>query len=228
MTRLRILVVEDDASILRGIVDNLRFEDFEVLEASDGETGLHVLREENPDLVILDVMLPKLSGLEVCRRARKEGLTTPIIFLTARSEETDRIVGLDLGADDYVTKPFSVGELIARVRAVLRRTDQATDGVTELRFGDARVDFRAYEAQRGEVRIDLTPKEFAVLRYLASRPSQVVRRDALLEEVWGYEADVTTRTVDNHVAALRAKLEGDAHSPSHLITVHGVGYKWVS
>lgn len=227
MTPSRILVVEDDTSILRGIVDNLRFDGFEVLEAGDGDTGLRLLRGEKPDLAILDVMLPKLSGLEVCRRVRKEGLTTPIIFLTARSEETDRIVGLDLGADDYVTKPFSVGELIARVRAVLRRTDHATDGLTHLLFSDARVDFRAYEAERGGVRVELTPKEFAVLRYIASRPSEVVRRDALLEEVWGYEADVTTRTVDNHVAALRAKLEVDSRNPHHLITVHGVGYKWV-
>lgn len=223
----RVLVVEDDPSILRGIADNLVFEGYEVLTASDGEIGQRLLHDERPDLVILDLMLPKLSGYELCRRVRKEGISTPIIMVTARGEETDRILGLDVGADDYVTKPFSVGELLARVRALLRRADRSRGQPHEIRFGDARVDFRTYQAERAGQPVELTPKEFAVLRYLAGRPSEVVRRDTLLEDVWGYESEITTRTVDNHIAALRAKLETDPRSPRHFVTVHGVGYKWV-
>lgn len=223
----RILVVEDDPSILRGIADNLVFENYEVLTATDGEAGHRLLREERPDLVILDLMLPKLSGHELCRRARKERIKTPIIIVTARGEEADRILGLDLGADDYITKPFAIGELLARVRAVLRRAEQPANEPDDLRFDDVRVDFRSYEAERGGRGVELTPKEFAVLRYLAARPSEVVRRDALLDDVWGYESDVTTRTVDNHVATLRAKLEQDPRNPRHLLTVHRVGYKWI-
>ena len=223
----RILVVEDDPSILRGVADNLVFENYEVLTAGDGETGLRLLREQHPDLVILDLMLPRLSGHELCSRARKERITTPIIMLTARGDESDRIVGLDLGADDYVSKPFAIGELLARVRAVLRRIDQVPGEPDEVSFDDARVNFKSYEAERGGRPVEMTPKEFAVLRYLAARPSEVVRRDTLLDEVWGYESDVTTRTVDNHVASLRAKLELDARNPRHLLTVHRVGYKWM-
>jgi DNA-binding response OmpR family regulator len=223
----RVLIVEDDPSIARGIADNLVFENYEVLTARDGETGLRLLREERPDLVILDLMLPKLSGHELCRRARKERITTPIIMVTARGEEADRIVGLDLGADDYITKPFAIGELLARVRAVLRRAEQTAVEPDELHFDDAHVDFKSYEAERAGRPVQMTPKEFAVLRYLAARPAEVVRRDALLDEVWGYESDVTTRTVDNHIASLRAKLEQDARNPQHLLTVHRVGYKWM-
>jgi DNA-binding response OmpR family regulator len=223
----RILVVEDDPSILRGIADNLAFENYEVVTAADGETGLRLLREEHPDLVILDLMLPRLSGHELCRRARKERITTPIIMITARGEESDRIAGLDLGADDYVTKPFAIGELLARVRAVLRRVGQPAAEPDELRFDDVRVDFRSYEAERAGRPVAMTPKEFALLRHLSARPSEVVRRDALLDEVWGYGSDVTTRTVDNHVASLRAKLEQDAQNPRHLLTVHRVGYRWM-
>ena len=223
----RILVVEDDPSILRGIADNLAFENYDVLTAEDGETALRLLRDERPDLVILDIMLPVLSGHEVCRRARKERITTPIIMVTARGEETDRIVGLDIGADDYITKPFAIGELLARVRAVLRRADHPTAEMDELRFDDVRVVFKSYEAERAGRPVSMTPKEFEVLRYLSARPSEVVRRDALLNEVWGYESDVTTRTVDNHVASLRAKLELDVRNPRHLVTVHRVGYKWM-
>jgi DNA-binding response OmpR family regulator len=223
----RILVVEDDPSILRGIADNLAFENYEVITAADGETGLRLLREEHPDLVILDLMLPRLSGHELCRRARKERITTPIIMITARGEESDRIAGLDLGADDYVTKPFAIGELLARVRAVLRRVGQPAAEPDELRFDDVRVDFRSYEAERAGRPVAMTPKEFALLRHLSARPSEVVGRDALLDEVWGYGSDVTTRTVDNHVASLRAKLEQDAQNPRHLLTVHRVGYRWM-
>jgi DNA-binding response OmpR family regulator len=223
----RILVVEDDPSVLRGLADNLRFEGYEVLTAADGETALRLTRERQPDLVVLDLMLPKLSGYEVCRKVRDEGRATPILMLTARSDECDRVLGLDLGADDYVTKPFSVRELLARVRALLRRAQPARPMPDELRFGDVVIDFRRYEARKGGRALELTRKEFGVLRSLAARLGEVVTRDELLNEVWGYDKFPTTRTVDNHLASLRAKLEADTTAPQHLQTVHGVGYKLV-
>ncbi len=223
----RILVVEDDPAILRGLADNLAFESHEVLTAGDGETACRVIRERKPDLVILDLMLPKLNGYDVCRTMRREGVTTPIVMLTARGEENDRVLGLDLGADDYVTKPFSVRELMARVRAILRRSEPRLTALDELRFDDVAIDFRRYEARKGGRLVEMTRKEFGVIRFLASRPGMVVTRDELLNEVWGYEATPTTRTVDNHIASLRSKLESSPAEPRHLLTMHGVGYKWV-
>jgi DNA-binding response OmpR family regulator len=226
-----ILAVEDDPAILRGLSDNLRFEGYEVITASDGETGYNLQRERKPDLIVLDLMLPRMSGFEFCRKLRGEGIQTPILMLTARSEEPDRVLGLDLGADDYVTKPFSVRELMARVRALLRRSQPGKDGnpdlPDDLRFGDAELDFRKYEARRNGAPVEMTRKEFAILRFLASRAGEVVTRDDLLNEVWGYESYPSSRTVDNHVAGLRAKLERDSSQPEHIKTVHGVGYKFV-
>jgi DNA-binding response OmpR family regulator len=223
-----ILVVEDEPAILRGLADNLKFESYEVLTAMDGEAGYRLMKERKPDLVILDLMLPKLSGYELCRKVRAEGVTTPILMLTARGEEGDRVLGLDLGADDYVTKPFSVRELMARVRALLRRSQPLKALPDELRFDDVVVDFRSWEARKGGQALEMTRKEFSVLRLLAARAGEVVTRDELLNEVWGYENYPTTRTVDNHIASLRGKLERDPAEPRHLRTVHGVGYKFVS
>ena len=223
----RILVVEDDPSILRGIADNLAFENYEVITAADGETGLRLLREEHPDLVILDLMLPRLSGHELCRRARKERITTPIIMITARGEESDRIAGLDLGADDYVTKPFSLRELLARVRALLRRAQPPRTLIDELRVNDVAIDFKKYEATAGGRPLELTRREFQLLRVLASRPGEVVTRPELLDQVWGLDDYPTTRTVDTHIASLRAKIERDPANPERLLTMRGVGYKWV-
>jgi DNA-binding response OmpR family regulator len=223
----RILVVEDDAAILRGLSDNLTLESYEVLTAPDGETADRLVGEARPDLIVLDLMLPRLSGYELCRKLRSEGVTTPILMLTARGEEADRVLGLDLGADDYVTKPFSIRELLARIRALLRRTRPSSELPDELRFGDVTVDFRSYEAKRGSEKVELTPKEFQLLRVLAARSGEVVSRQELLEEVWGYQTIPNTRTVDNHVASLRAKVEPDRSSPRHVQTVHGVGYKFV-
>lgn len=221
----RILVIEDDPAILRGLADNLKFESHEVLTASDGEAGYRLIREQNPDLIILDLMLPKLSGYEVCRKVRDEGIITPIMMLTARGEEGDRVLGLDLGADDYVTKPFSVREILARVRALLRRAHPSKSCPDELRFDNVVIDFRRYEARKGDKTLEMTRKEFGVLRLLASRPGEVVTRDEMLNEVWGFENYPTTRTVDNHIATLRAKVENNPSEPRHLLTVHGVGYK---
>jgi DNA-binding response OmpR family regulator len=224
----RILVVEDDPAILRGLADNLTFESYEVLTAGDGEAAYRLLRETKPDLLILDLMLPRMSGFELCRKARSEGITTPILMLTARGEEADRVLGLDLGADDYVTKPFSVRELLARVRAILRRGAGPPKPMPDdLRFGDVVVDFRRYEARKGEKTLEMTRKEFGALRLLAARAGEVVSREELLNEVWGYENYPSTRTVDNHIASLRSKIEEDPAQPRRLLTVHGVGYKLV-
>jgi DNA-binding response OmpR family regulator len=222
----RILVIEDDLAILRGVRDNLAYDGYEVLTATDGEAGYRLMREETPDLVILDLMLPRMNGYELCRRVRDEGMTTPILMLTARSEEMDRVLGLDLGADDYVTKPFSVPELLARIRAILRRTRPAPVLPETLRFGDVEVDFQRYEARKAGKPIQMSRKEFGVLRTLAAREGEVVAREELLDEVWGYDHYPSTRTVDNHIASLRAKVEDDASNPHYLLTVHGVGYKF--
>ena len=223
----RVLVVEDDAAILKGLTDNLEAESYDVLTAMDGEAGYALLEKEEPDLVILDLMLPKLSGYEVCQRARAEGMTVPILMLTAKGTESDRVHGLDLGADDYVTKPFSVRELLARVRALLRRGQSADAVPDELEFDDVVVNFRSFEARKGGEVIKLTRKEFGTLRFLAGRRGEVVRRDELLREVWNYKRYPTTRTVDNHIASLRSKIEKDPSDPRHLLTVHRVGYKLV-
>ena len=223
----RVLIVEDDPAILRGLADNLRFDSHEVVTAADGEAGYRLAREKSPNLILLDLMLPRMSGYEVCRKLRAEGVDTPIIMLTARGEEADRILGLDLGADDYVSKPFSIGELLARIRALLRRSQPLKKQPDDLRFDDFVIDFRRYEARKDGRLLELTRKEFGMLRFLAARAGDVVSRDDLLNEVWGYESSPTTRTVDTHVATLRAKLEADPAKPRHLQTIHGVGYKWV-
>jgi len=224
----RILVVEDDAAILRGLRDNLTFEGYEVVTASNGADALRLIDCDRPDLLVLDVMLPAMSGFEVCRRMRRAGVETPVLMLTARGQEVDRVMGLDLGADDYMTKPFSVPELLARVRAILRRTHPERPMPDRLSFDDVAIDFVGFEATKGEDLVQLSPKEFGTLRLLASRPGEVVSRTELLHEVWGFERMPTTRTVDNHIASLRAKLEDDPGNPRRIVTVHGVGYKFVA
>jgi DNA-binding response OmpR family regulator len=225
----RILIVEDDLAILRGLKDNLEYESYEVLTATDGEQGYCLIQEKKPDLVILDLMLPRMSGYELCRKVRKEGNPIPILMLTARGEEVDRVLGLDLGADDYVTKPFSVPELLARIRAIRRRVQQDKTGdlPDDLHFGEIAVDFKCFEARKGGEILNMSRKEFGVLRVLAARVGEVVTRDELLDAVWGYDQYPTTRTVDNHIALLRTKLEDDPSNPRHLITVHGVGYRLI-
>lgn len=223
----QVLVVEDDAAILRGIADNLAFEGYDVLTATDGETAYRTAHEAKPGVILLDLMLPRMSGYEVCRKLRSEGSDVAIIMITARGEEADRVLGLDIGADDYISKPFAVRELLARIRAVLRRGRPRSTDVHRIEFGDVVVDFLSHEAHRAGRPVELTRKEIGLLRYLVQRPGQVIRRDVVLDEVWGYSVDTTTRTVDNHVALLRAKLERDPRAPRYLVTVHGVGYKWV-
>jgi len=220
-----VLLVEDDPIMLRGLTDNLHFENYEVLTASDGLTGYRLAMARKPDLAILDVMLPNMSGFEVCRKLRADGFSKPILILTARGEEMDRVMGLDIGADDYVTKPFHVREVLARVRALLRRGRSPEALPDEVRFDDIVVDFRSYVAMKGALALEMTPKEFGVLRLLAANPGRVITRDEILNLVWGFENYPTTRTVDNHIAMLRSKLEENAAEPRRLLTVHGVGYK---
>ncbi len=223
----RILIIEDDISILSGLKDVLAFRSYEVITAEDGESGYAAAMEEKPDLIILDIMIPKMDGFALCKKLRTENNTTPVLMLTAKGEEPDKIRGLDIGADDYVTKPFSLPELLARVRALLRRMpERSKTGPPEsLKMGDVSLNFKKYEAFKGDSAISLSPKEFGILEYLASRAGEVVTRDELLDEVWGYDLYPTTRTVDNHIAQLRSKIEKNPAEPRYLLTVHGVGYK---
>ncbi len=223
----RILVIEDEPQMLIGLRDNLELEGFEVLTAADGDEGLQKATTLHPDLVILDLMLPRRNGFEVCRELRARANLTPIVMLTARSQETDKVLGFELGADDYVTKPFSITELLARVKAVLRRTATRPPAPETCRIGDVDIDFRTHQARRGNRRLDFTAREFDLLRYLVAHRGEVVTRDQLLNHVWGYEEFPTTRTVDNFVAKLRQKLEPSPREPEHILTVHGAGYKFV-
>jgi two-component system alkaline phosphatase synthesis response regulator PhoP len=225
----RILVIEDEPQMLLGLRDNLELEGYEVQTASDGDEGLGKASSFNPDLVILDVMLPKKNGFDVCRELRSRSASLPIVMLTARSAETDKVLGLELGADDYVTKPFSITELLARVRAVLRRAgSQKPSGSNDIvRIGDIEIDFKLHQARRARQRIEFTAREFDLLRYFVQHTGQVVTREQILNEVWGYEEFPTTRTIDNFVAKLRQKIERAPHEPEHILTIHGSGYKFV-
>ncbi|MDW3195316.1 MAG: response regulator transcription factor [Cytophagales bacterium] len=226
----KILVVEDEPNMQIGLRDNLEFESFDVTVAKDGQEGLDELLKHSFDLVLLDVMMPKMSGFDVCKAARKEGVKTPIIFLTAKGEEIDKVLGLELGADDYITKPFSIRELVARVKAVLRRTEGQTEdqqGPTELEIGRLKVDFTRYEAESNGEEVKMSHKEFEVLLYLYKHKNEIVSRYQLLEDVWGYEATPTTRTVDNFILKLRQKIEENPNDPKFILTVHGAGYKMI-
>jgi two-component system alkaline phosphatase synthesis response regulator PhoP len=223
----KILIVEDEPDMVLGLKDNFEFEGYEVLTASDGAAGLERARAHKPDLLILDIMLPKLSGLEVCKTLRTEGFAMPILMLTARGQEIDKVVGLELGADDYVTKPFSIREVLARVRAILRRTEGTKKRLARYHFSDIDLDFETYVATKGGAPLDLSPREFELLRYLIERKGETVTRDRLLEDVWGYESYPSTRTVDTHIAKLRAKIGDSGSEPRYVLTIHGAGYKFV-
>ena len=223
-----IAVIDDDESVRRGIVMNLELEGFTVMTAADGEAGVSLVKEHQPDLIILDVMMPKKDGLQACREIRVAGISTPLILLTARSSEVDKVLGLELGADDYLAKPFGMLELIARVKALLRRVQRTTE-IDMVKFSNVQIDFKAYKAVRNDHEpIDLSAREYRLLRYLVAKQGNVVSRDELLDEVWGYNSYPTTRTVDNHIARLRQKVESNVDEPQHILTVHGVGYKFVA
>jgi two-component system alkaline phosphatase synthesis response regulator PhoP len=221
----RILVIDDEPEIVRGIEDNLKFEGYSTLAATNGETGLALACQEAPDLILLDIMMPRLSGWDVCRELRRRGIDVPVIMLTARAEEADRVQGLELGADDYITKPFSVRELMARVHAVLRRPGPRHKA-DALAFGDVRIHLQARQVFKAGREVPMTRKEFDLLVYLVEHRGEIITRERLLDHVWGYERFPTTRTVDTHVLRLRRKFETDPDRPALILTVHGQGYRF--
>jgi len=227
----KILVVEDDAAIALGLESALRDEGYEICMARTGPDGLRLAKEQRPDLLILDLMLPGMSGLEICKRLRDDGLATPVIMLTSKAEEDDRVLGLELGADDYVTKPFSLRELMARVRAHLRREKNAeiaesngSEKMEKYQFGDVVVDFKRHEVYKAGALQELTNREFRLLEYFIQHPGELLTRDRLLDKIWGYEVFPTTRTVDNHILRLRKHVEPDPENPRYVKTVRGAGY----
>jgi len=222
----KVLIVEDDQAMAVALRDGFTYEGYAVNVARDGAAGLRMAEERSHDLVILDVMLPRMSGLDVCRQLRSSGNETPIIMLTARGQEIDKVLGLKTGADDYVTKPFSFLELMARVEAVLRRTSKSLETVEQVSFGDVELNFKTFEAKKGGRALDLSPREFKMMKYFVEHRGEVVTRDQLLDHVWGYEGLPLTRTVDMHIAKLRQKIEDTPSDPRHVITVHRVGYKF--
>jgi DNA-binding response OmpR family regulator len=221
----RILIIEDETPMRTALKDVLEDEGYRALTAADGESGLERALAEKPDLILLDIMMPKLDGYAVCAELRRLANPVPILMLTAKGQVEDRITGLDAGADDYLVKPFSTDELLARIRALLRRTQRRTETTTKLKLGEVEVDLARQTSRRGRKPIHLTAKEFAMLRLMAETPGEPVSRERFLDVVWGYAAFPTTRTVDNHIASLRAKIERNPDAPRWIKTVHGVGYK---
>lgn len=223
----KILIVEDEPDMVLGLRDNFELEGYQVSVARDGEEGLKKALAEKPDLVVLDLMLPKMSGLDVCRNLRKSSFDAPVLMLTARGQEIDKIIGLEVGADDYITKPFSLNELLARVRAHLRRAGGEVSVIENYSFGDVVIDFQKYKASKNGESIELGPREFELLKFLVNHRGETVSREQLLDAVWGYDAMMFTRTVDNHIAKLRQKIEDDSENPEYILTVHRVGYRFV-
>lgn len=224
----KILIVEDEPGILVSLKDEFESQGYIVYAAEDGEKGLELARGEKPDLIILDIMLPVLDGYEVCKRLRMEGDNTPIIMLTVKDKEVDKVLGLELGADDYVTKPFSFRELTARVKAVFRRTEERLKDLTRFGFGNIELDFEKYEAKKGGQKLDLTTLEFHMLKFFIQNKGKVLSRDDFLDRIWGEDnVSVSFRTVDSHIANIRKKIEDEPASPKHILSIRSIGYKFV-
>jgi len=223
----RILIVEDEPNMVAGLRDNFEFEGYDVITAPDGVAGLQRALDESPDLVVLDVMMPRMSGLDVCKQLKTKRPSIPIIMLTARGQEVDKVVGLELGADDYVTKPFSIRELLARVKAVLRRSHTVPKEQEQYAFGDVQVNLKSCQVSRSGKPLDFSSKEVELLKYFLCHSGETLSRDRLLEDVWGYDRFPTTRTVDAHIVRLRQKVEAKPDDPRFILTVHGTGYKFV-
>jgi len=219
-----VLIIEDDATMLRGLKDNFEFKGYRVVTAADGEAGLNAALDGKPDLIILDIMLPKINGYEVCRLIREQQLEMPIIMLTAKGQESDVVLGLNLGADDYVTKPFSIKELLARAAAFLRRSKQVEKDVYE--FADYCLDIGARKLTRSENEVKLSPKEFKLLEFFVKRPGRALTRDEILNKVWGYDYFVGPRSIDRFVTTLRNKIEADPRNPTFIRTIREIGYKF--
>jgi len=224
----KVLIVEDDQAMAVALRDGFEYEGYTVQVARDGAVGLKLASDRDLDLIVLDVMLPKMSGFDVCKQLRSAGNATPIIMLTARGQEIDKVVGLKIGADDYVTKPFSFMELMARVEALIRRSNRKPEqSVDEFSFGDIAINFKRFEVTKAGQPIEMSPREFNILKYFIEHRGEVITRDQLLDSVWGYGSFPLTRTVDMHIAKLRQKIEDTPHDPKFVITVHRVGYKFV-
>ena len=223
----RVLIVEDDEAMSVALRDGFEYEGYAVMVAQDGEAGLQLAAAERPDLILLDVMLPRMNGLDLCKQLRNGGNGVPIIMLTARGQEIDKVLGLKLGADDYITKPFGFMELLARAEAVLRRSGgQQSGSLNACRFGDVEVDFKRHEARKAGKPLDLSPREFELLAFFFQHRGEVVTRETLLDAVWGYNSIPLTRTVDMHIAKLRKKIEDNPADPHFVVTVHRLGYKF--
>jgi two-component system alkaline phosphatase synthesis response regulator PhoP len=224
----KILIIEDEEDLVKGLKLNLAGEGYELTWAYDGQEGLRKALEERPDLIILDIMLPKMDGLEVCREIRQKNMNIPIIMLTAKGGEVDKVVGLEVGADDYITKPFSIRELLARVKAHLRREKREGKRIPDVySFGDVEVDFSHFKVRRKGKEVDLTSLEVEILKYFVAHRGEVVTREALLDKIWGYERFPTTRTIDNHILKLRKKVEEDPAHPKYIFSVYGAGYRFM-
>jgi DNA-binding response OmpR family regulator len=226
----KILIIEDELNMVNGLKDNLEFDGYEVEIAMEGGSGLERILGNKYDLILLDIMLPQISGFDICKAVRKEGINTPIVLLTAKGEEIDKVLGLELGADDYITKPFSLRELLARIKAILRRVQNENEEGLEPEFisiGNIKVNFKNYLAFEGTNEIKMSYKEFGILHYLYLNAGKIIQRDDLMSDVWGIEYEISTRTVDNFILKLRQKIEVDPNNPRIILTVHGIGYKMI-
>jgi DNA-binding response OmpR family regulator len=223
----KILIVEDQKDMVTGLVFNLEALGYEVSAAYDGQEGLASAERDKPDLIVLDIMLPKKDGFEVCRELRRKRQDVPILMLTARREEADKVLGLEIGADDYLTKPFGLSEFLARVKALLRRSPGKDVQLEDYRFGTVEVDFKNYRATKDGIPVSLTQREFEMMKLFVKNRDKVISRNRFLNEIWGYDRYPTTRTVDAHISSLRQKLETDPEHPQFIITAHGLGYKFI-
>lgn len=223
----KILIVEDDPAISKSIVDALKAENYQTMDVGNGEKGYHLAKNEKYDLIVLDLKLPGKNGIDVCRDLRSEGVNTPIIMVTVLKEELDKVLGLELGADDYMTKPFSLRELLARIKAILRRETEIKQDIEDCSFGSIYINFKVMEATKNKESLELSAMEFKVLKYFLQCEGEVIERSKLLDDVWGYDNFPSTRTVDNFILVLRKKIEENPSDPKHILTVHKAGYKFV-
>lgn len=223
----KILIIEDDPAIRTGLKETFTTEGYNVSDAETGTKGFELAGKHDFDLIVLDLILPGKDGIEICKDLRSDGVKTPIIMVTSRKEEIDKILGLEIGADDYVTKPFSIRELLARVKALIRRSTYEPGDIEEVAFANLKIDFKKQEMLKGENPVRLSATEYRILHYFIDHEGEVISRDKFLDEVWGYDSYPTTRTVDNYILSLRKKIEDDPAKPKHLLTIHKVGYKFV-
>jgi len=223
----KILIIEDDPAIRTGLKETFITEGYNVSDADTGTKGFELAGKHDFDLILLDLILPGKDGIEICKELRSDGVKTPVIMVTSRKEEIDKILGLEIGADDYVTKPFSIRELLARVKALIRRSTYEPGNIEEVAFANLKIDFKKQEMLKGINPVRLSATEYRILHYFIDHESEVISRDKFLDEVWGYDSYPTTRTVDNYILSLRKKIEDDPANPKHLVTIHKVGYKFV-